>query len=51
VVKFLKSAGATGIIVDRGEFIFAGSSPAFDTFKHMLKGRAAAARAKAAFDR
>lgn len=50
VVKFLKSSGAAGIIVDRGEFIFAGSSPAFDTFKQALKGRHAAAKAKAAAD-
>jgi ATP phosphoribosyltransferase len=48
VVKFLKSAGAADIIVDRGEFIFAGSSPAFDTFKQALKGRDGAAASKAA---
>jgi len=48
VVKFLKSSGAAGIIVDRGEFIFEGSSPAFDSFKQALKGRDAAARTKAA---
>jgi ATP phosphoribosyltransferase len=51
VVKFLKSAGAAGIIVDRGEFIFAGSSPAFDSFKQMLKGGTAAARPGTASDR
>jgi ATP phosphoribosyltransferase len=44
VVKFLKSSGAAEIIVDRGEFIFAGSSPAFDAFRHMLKGRNGAAK-------
>jgi ATP phosphoribosyltransferase len=44
VVKFLKSSGAAGIIVDRGEFIFEGSSPAFETFKQALKGHEAAAR-------
>lgn len=38
VVRFLKSSGATGIIVDRGEFIFEGASPAFDSFKQILKG-------------
>jgi ATP phosphoribosyltransferase len=47
VVKFLKAAGAAGIIVDRGEFIFEGASPAFDAFKQMLKGRDAVARIKA----
>ena len=44
VVKFLKSSGAAGIIVDRGEFIFEGSSPAFETFKQALKGHDAAAK-------
>jgi ATP phosphoribosyltransferase len=39
VVKYLKSSGAAGIIVDRGEFIFEGPSPAFEAFKTMLKGR------------
>jgi ATP phosphoribosyltransferase len=38
VVKFLKSSGSAGIIVDRGEFIFEGSSPAFERFKQALKG-------------
>src|SRR6202042_2233974 len=33
VVKFLKSSGADGVIADRGEFIFEGSSQAFDKFK------------------
>lgn len=47
IAKFLKSAGAAGIIVDRGEFIFEGSSPAFDSFKQILKGRA---KIKAAAD-
>lgn len=37
-VKFLKSAGAAGIIVDRGEFIFEESSAAFVNFKLGLKG-------------
>lgn len=50
VVKFLKSSGAAGIIVDRGEFIFEGSSPAFDTLAQVLKGRNVAAKAKAASD-
>ena len=44
VVKFLKSLDAGGIIVDRGEFIFEGSSPAFETFKQALKGHDAAAK-------
>jgi ATP phosphoribosyltransferase len=48
VVKFLKTSGAAGIIVDRGEFIFEGSSQAFDTFKQVLKRRDAAANTKAA---
>lgn len=39
VVQFLKSSGAAGIIVDRGEFIFEGPSPAFGKFKQALKGR------------
>ena len=51
VVKFLKSAGAAGIIVDRGEFIFVESSPAFDAFKRMLKGRTVSPRAAAASER
>ncbi len=42
--KFLKSSGAAGIIVDRGEFIFEGSSPAFETFRQALKGPDDAAR-------
>jgi ATP phosphoribosyltransferase len=50
VVKFLKSSGASGIIAERGEFIFEGPSPAFDTFKRALKGRDGAARAKVATD-
>jgi ATP phosphoribosyltransferase len=37
VVKFLKAADATTILVDRGEFIFEGFSPAFETFRKMLK--------------
>jgi ATP phosphoribosyltransferase len=48
VVKLLKSAGAADIIVDRGEFIFAGSSPAFETFRQALKGRDGAAASTAA---
>jgi hypothetical protein len=48
VVKFLKSSGAAGIIVNRGEFIFEGSSPAFETFKLALKGHQTAARPGAA---
>ncbi|MGH6676688.1 MAG: hypothetical protein ACRECE_10785, partial [Xanthobacteraceae bacterium] len=43
IVKFLKSSGAAGIIVDRGEFIFEGASPAFGSFRQMLKSRGAAA--------
>ncbi len=50
VVKFLKTSGAAGIIVDRGEFIFEGSSQAFDTFKQVLRRRDAAAHTKAAAD-
>jgi len=50
VVKFLKSSGAAGIIAERGEFIFEGPSPAFDTFKRALKGRDSAAKTKAAAD-
>jgi len=41
VVKFLKSSGAAGIVVERGEFIFEGSSQAFAAFKQALKGRSA----------
>ena len=45
VVKFLKASGAAGIIVDRGEFIFEGSSPAFETLvRQALKARDAAAK-------
>ena len=47
VVKFLKAAGAAGIIVDRGEFIFEGASPAFDAFRQILKGRDTVAKLKA----
>jgi ATP phosphoribosyltransferase len=47
VVKFLKQSGVEGIIVDRGEFIFEGRSPAFDAFKQALPGRDAAAKTKA----
>jgi len=50
-VKFLKSSGADAIIVDRGEFIFEGSSPAFEAFGRILKGRGEAAKSKAAADR
>ena len=50
-VKFLKSSGADAIIVDRGEFIFEGSSPAFETFRRTLKGRNDAAKSKAAANR
>ena len=48
VVKFLKASGAAGIIVDRGEFIFEGSSQAFETFKQALKGHGVAAKPEAA---
>lgn len=41
-VKFLKSCDATSILVDRGEFIFEGFSPAFETFRKMLKHPASA---------
>lgn len=51
VVKFLKSSGAAGIIVDRGEFIFEGSSPAFETFKQVLKEPGAGPRSSAAAGR
>ena len=44
VVSFLKSSGGTGIIVDRGEFIFEGSSPAFETFMRALKEHDAGAK-------
>jgi hypothetical protein len=37
VVKFLKASGAAGIIVDRGEFIFEGSSLAFEAFNKVLR--------------
>ncbi len=50
-VKFLKSSGADAIIVDRGEFIFEGSSPAFEAFRRTLKGRNDAAKSKAAANR
>jgi ATP phosphoribosyltransferase len=50
VVKFLKSCGASGIIVERGEFIFESSSAAFDAFKQALKGRDRPAKTKAAAD-
>jgi ATP phosphoribosyltransferase len=46
VVKFLKSSGATGIIVDRGEFIFEGSSPAFEAFGQTLKRQSSPANIK-----
>lgn len=46
VVKYLKSVGATGIVVDRGEFIFEGSSQALDKFKQALKRRDVSAGAK-----
>jgi ATP phosphoribosyltransferase len=48
VVKLLKASGAAGIIVDRGEFIFEGPSPAFETFKQMLKGHDAASKPETA---
>jgi len=44
VVKFLKSCDAASILVDRGEFIFEGSSPAFETFRKTLKHRASTER-------
>ena len=50
VVKFLKSSGATAIIVERGEFIFEGSSEAFDVFKRALKGSSSPAKTKASAD-
>jgi ATP phosphoribosyltransferase len=50
VVKFLKSKGAAEIVVDRGEFIFEGSSQAFDKFKQILKHRDATAGTTAAAD-
>lgn len=51
VVTFLKAAGASEIIVDRGEFIFAGSSPAIETFKAVLKRGPASAPARVASGR
>jgi ATP phosphoribosyltransferase len=39
VVKFLMSSGAAEVIVDRGEFVFEQSSPAFDRFTQMLRHR------------
>jgi ATP phosphoribosyltransferase len=42
VVQFLKSSGAAGIIVERGEFIFEGTSAAIDAFKRALKGSGSA---------
>jgi ATP phosphoribosyltransferase len=42
VVKFLKSCDAASILVDRGEFIFESVSPAFETFRKMLKQPASA---------
>jgi ATP phosphoribosyltransferase len=50
VVKFLKASGAAGIVVDRGEFIFEESSPAFDGFRRVLKRGAGATKSKAATD-
>jgi ATP phosphoribosyltransferase len=50
-VKFLKSSGADAIIVDRGEFIFEGNSPAFDAFRRMLKDRNEAAKSTVAATR
>jgi ATP phosphoribosyltransferase len=51
IVRFLKSASATGIIVERAEFIFEGSSPAFEAFKRALKIRdGAAAKNRAVAD-
>jgi ATP phosphoribosyltransferase len=37
VVKFLRSCDAAGILADRGEFIFEGSSAAFETFRKMVE--------------
>ncbi len=48
VVKFLKSSGATGILVDRGEFIFEGASPALLAFNDVLARGDAAANFRAA---
>jgi ATP phosphoribosyltransferase len=48
VVKFLKSSGATDVIVDRGEFIFEGSSETFEGFKQVLKRHDLVARHNAA---
>ncbi len=50
VVRFLKSSGAAGIIVDRGEFIFEGPSTALQSFRQMLKGRDSSAKINAAID-
>jgi len=48
VVKFLKASGAAGIIVDRGEFIFEGSSAAFEAFRKILRQRETGTKSKAA---
>jgi ATP phosphoribosyltransferase len=37
IIRFLRSCGATEIIVDRGEFIFGGSSPAFERFRQIIR--------------
>jgi len=44
VVKFLQSSGASGIVVDRGEFIFERASPAFEAFNKLVKPDAAQVR-------
>lgn len=48
VVRYLKSAGASEVIVDRGEFIFQGSSPVFSAFKHILKRQEVPSKSAAA---
>jgi ATP phosphoribosyltransferase len=50
VVRFLKTKGAGEIVVDRGELIFEGSSPAFDKFRQLLKRRDTSAGARSAAD-
>jgi ATP phosphoribosyltransferase len=50
VVSFLKASGAAEVIVDRGDFIFDGSSQALDRFRQMVRRRDSATSAKTAID-
>lgn len=47
-VKFLKSSGASGVIVDRGEFVFEEGSQVVEDFRQRLKVQNAAAAREAA---